>query len=75
MEFGFTIKPEHSIERTLALTRQAEAAGFAYGWLFDSHVLWREPYVLGRPFRPRDRARRFRAPGPGKAADEHGRAR
>src|SRR5512140_4012619 len=46
MEFGFTIKPEHSIERTLALTRQGEAAGFAFGWLFDSHVLWREPYVL-----------------------------
>ncbi|HEY7524800.1 MAG TPA: TIGR03842 family LLM class F420-dependent oxidoreductase, partial [Candidatus Limnocylindrales bacterium] len=38
--------PEHSIERTVALTRQAEAAGFNYGWLFDSHVLWREPYVL-----------------------------
>ena len=46
MRFGFTLKPEHSIERTLALTRQAEAAGFDYGWLFDSHVLWREPYVL-----------------------------
>jgi probable F420-dependent oxidoreductase len=46
MQFGFTLKPEHSIERTLALTRQAEAAGFAYGWLFDSHVLWREPYPL-----------------------------
>ena len=46
MQFGFTLKPDHSIERTLALTRQAEAAGFAYGWLFDSHVLWREPYVL-----------------------------
>ena len=46
MQFGFTLKPEHSIERTLALTRQAEAAGFEYGWLFDSHVLWREPYAL-----------------------------
>jgi probable F420-dependent oxidoreductase len=46
MQFGFTLKPEHSIERTLSLTRQAEAAGFAYGWLFDSHVLWREPYPL-----------------------------
>src|SRR5687767_6163753 len=46
MQFGFTLKPEHTIERTLALTRQAEAAGFEYGWLFDSHVLWREPYVL-----------------------------
>jgi probable F420-dependent oxidoreductase len=46
MQFGFTLKPEHSIERTLALTRQAEAAGFSYGWLFDSHVLWRDPYPL-----------------------------
>ena len=46
MQFGFTLKPSHSIERTLALTRQAEAAGFAYGWLFDSHVLWRDPYPL-----------------------------
>ncbi|MCU0478891.1 MAG: TIGR03842 family LLM class F420-dependent oxidoreductase [Chloroflexi bacterium] len=46
MEFGFTLKPDHSVERTLALARQAEAAGFASGWLFDSHVLWRDPYPL-----------------------------
>jgi probable F420-dependent oxidoreductase len=46
MQFGFTLKPDHSLERTVALTRQAEAAGFDYGWLFDSHVLWREAYVL-----------------------------
>ena len=46
MQFGFTLKPDHSIERTIALTRQAEAAGFDYGWLFDSHVLWRDPYPL-----------------------------
>lgn len=46
MEFGFTIKPEHSVEQTIALAKQAEAAGFTYGWLFDSHVLWRDPYPL-----------------------------
>jgi probable F420-dependent oxidoreductase len=46
MDFGFTLKPESSIERTVALTRQAEAAGFTHGWLFDSHVLWRDPYPL-----------------------------
>ncbi|MGZ6339396.1 MAG: TIGR03842 family LLM class F420-dependent oxidoreductase [Candidatus Limnocylindrales bacterium] len=46
MQFGFTLKPDHSIERTIALTRQAEALGFEYGWLFDSHVLWRDPYPL-----------------------------
>jgi probable F420-dependent oxidoreductase len=44
MQFGFTLKPEHTIERTLALTRQAEAAGFDHAWLFDSHVLWSDPY-------------------------------
>jgi len=46
MQFGFTLKPEHSIKRSIALTKQAEAAGFSHGWLFDSHVLWRDPYPL-----------------------------
>src|SRR5512134_4114667 len=46
MQFGFTLKHEHTIERTLAITRQAEAAGFSHAWLFDSHVLWRDPYPL-----------------------------
>ncbi len=46
MDFGFTLKPEHSVERTIALTRQAEAAGFGYGWLFDSHILWKDVYPL-----------------------------
>src|SRR5689334_8910109 len=46
MDFGITLKPDMAPERVVALTRQAEAAGFAYGWLFDSHVLWLEPYPL-----------------------------
>ena len=46
MDFGFTLKPDQSIERTIALTRQAEAAGFSYGWLFDAHVPFREVYPL-----------------------------
>jgi len=46
MHFGFTLRPDHSIERSIALAKQAEAAGFEYGWLFDSHVLWRDPYPL-----------------------------
>jgi probable F420-dependent oxidoreductase len=46
MQFGFTLKPDHTIERTIALAKQAEAAGFEYGWVFDSHVLWREAYIL-----------------------------
>lgn len=46
MKFGFTLKPEHSAETTLDITRRAEALGFEYGWLFDSHILWRDPYPL-----------------------------
>jgi probable F420-dependent oxidoreductase len=46
MKFGITIKPDMTVERIVALTRQAEAAGFQYGWIFDSHVLWLEPYPL-----------------------------
>ena len=46
MEFGFTLKPDVSFERLVSLTRLAERSGFAYGWIFDSHVLWKEPYPL-----------------------------
>src|SRR6201987_5780154 len=46
MQFGITIKPDMTVARIVSLTRQAEAAGFEYGWIFDSHVLWLEPYPL-----------------------------
>ena len=46
MQFGITIKPDISIDRLVGLTRQAENAGFSFGWIFDSHVLWMEPYPL-----------------------------
>ena len=46
MQFGITLKPDISIERIVGLSRQAENAGFEYGWIFDSHVLWMEPYPL-----------------------------
>jgi probable F420-dependent oxidoreductase len=46
MHFGITIKPDIAIDRIVSLTRQAESAGFEYTWIFDSHVLWMEPYPL-----------------------------
>jgi probable F420-dependent oxidoreductase len=46
MQFGITLKPDISVDRIVSLTRQAETAGFDYGWIFDSHVLWMEPYPL-----------------------------
>jgi probable F420-dependent oxidoreductase len=46
MHFGITIKPDISIERIVGLTQQAENSGFEYGWIFDSHILWKEPFPL-----------------------------
>jgi len=46
LEFAITFKPDMPHERIVALSKQAEAAGFGYGWIFDSHVLWQEPYPL-----------------------------
>jgi len=46
MKFGITFKPDMAVDRILRLTRQAEQAGFEYTWIFDSHVLWMDPYPL-----------------------------
>lgn len=46
MDFGITFKCDMPIDRILALTRRAEEAGFGYGWSFDSHILWKDPYPL-----------------------------
>jgi probable F420-dependent oxidoreductase len=45
-EFAITFKADMPPARIVNLTRQAEAAGFTYGWCFDSHVLWQDPYPL-----------------------------
>src|SRR6201988_3977700 len=46
MQFGITLKPDISIELIGGLTRRPEKAGFEYGWIFDPHALWMEPYPL-----------------------------
>ncbi|MGI8828541.1 MAG: LLM class flavin-dependent oxidoreductase, partial [Candidatus Limnocylindria bacterium] len=46
MKFGITLKPDHRFSRSVELAKRAEANGFSYGWMFDSHVLWRDPYPL-----------------------------
>ncbi|NJK81172.1 MAG: LLM class flavin-dependent oxidoreductase, partial [Chloroflexaceae bacterium] len=46
LDFAITLKLDMAPERSIALTRQAEEAGFVYGWVFDSHVLWLEPYPM-----------------------------
>jgi len=46
MDFGVVFQLDPPAKTVIDLTVQAEAAGFKYGWSFDSHVLWEEPYVI-----------------------------
>src|SRR5438874_5724925 len=46
MDFGITFKSDMALPRMVSLARQAEKAGFGYGWCFDSHVLWHEVYPI-----------------------------
>ncbi|MDX1689634.1 MAG: TIGR03842 family LLM class F420-dependent oxidoreductase [Acidimicrobiia bacterium] len=46
MDFGVVLQTDPPASRVLELTRRAESNGFGYGWTFDSHVLWQEPFVI-----------------------------
>src|SRR6201992_2606368 len=45
MEFGGGLQPNPPATAVVAMMKRAEAAGFRYGWTFDSHVLWQETFV------------------------------
>jgi alkanesulfonate monooxygenase SsuD/methylene tetrahydromethanopterin reductase-like flavin-dependent oxidoreductase (luciferase family) len=46
MEFGVVLQPNPPATGVVAMMKRAEAAGFGYGWTFDSHVLWQETFVI-----------------------------
>ncbi len=46
MDFGVVLQNDPPASRVVELARQAETLGFKYGWTFDSHILWQEPYVI-----------------------------
>ena len=46
ISFGVCFAPDPPPSRWVDLTRLAEAQGFEYAWLFDSHVLWQEVYPI-----------------------------
>ncbi len=46
LEFGISIMSDPPSSKIVELTRLAEQQGFTYGWLWDSHLLWMEPYPL-----------------------------
>src|SRR5918996_2657694 len=46
MDFGVVLQTDPPARRVVELTKMAEDLGFTYGWTFDSHVLWQEPFVI-----------------------------
>jgi probable F420-dependent oxidoreductase len=46
MEFGLVLQTDPPASTVVDRMRRAEELGFGYGWTFDSHVLWQEPYVI-----------------------------
>ena len=46
LSFGVTVLPDPPASRLVELFQLAEQSGFQYGWTYDSHVLWQEPYPL-----------------------------
>lgn len=46
MDFGVVLQTDPPARRVIELAKLAEDNGFTYGWTFDSHVLWQEPFVI-----------------------------
>ena len=46
MDFGVVLQTDPPARRVIDLARRAEANGFTHVWVFDSPVLWQEPFVI-----------------------------
>ncbi|HEX9335444.1 MAG TPA: TIGR03842 family LLM class F420-dependent oxidoreductase [Pseudonocardiaceae bacterium] len=46
MDFGIVLQTDPPASAVVDTMRAAEGLGFRYGWTFDSHVLWQEPFVI-----------------------------
>ena len=46
MDFGVVLQTDPPASKVIELAKLAEDNGFSYGWTFDSHVLWQEPFVI-----------------------------
>jgi probable F420-dependent oxidoreductase len=46
MDFGVVLQTDPPASAVVDLAKRAEQNGFTYGWAFDSHVLWQEPFVI-----------------------------
>ncbi|HEX3779341.1 MAG TPA: TIGR03842 family LLM class F420-dependent oxidoreductase [Pseudonocardiaceae bacterium] len=46
MDFGVVAQTDPPAWTVVDTMRAAEDNGFRYGWTFDSHILWQEPFVI-----------------------------
>jgi len=46
MDFGVVLQTDPPSSAVVETMCRAEDHGFRYGWTFDSHVLWQEPFVI-----------------------------
>ena len=46
MDFGVVLQTNPPARRVVELARRAEENGFTHVWVFDSPVLWQEPFVI-----------------------------
>lgn len=46
MDFGVVLQTDPPASRVVELAKLAEDSGFSHAWMFDSHVLWQEPFVI-----------------------------
>jgi probable F420-dependent oxidoreductase len=46
LSFGVCFMADPPVSRVVSMTKLAEANGFDYAWLWDSHVLWQEVYPI-----------------------------
>ena len=46
MEFGVVLQTDPPARRVVDLAKRAEASGFTHVWVFDSPVLWQEPFAV-----------------------------
>ena len=45
MNFGVVLQTDPPLSRVIELARRAESLGFSHVWVFDSPLLWQEPFV------------------------------
>lgn len=46
MDFGLVLQPDPPARRVVELAQRAEASGFTHLWVYDSPVLWQEPFII-----------------------------